>query len=82
VTIEQDLQQFIGGELLLSQNPSEAVSPEDALLSSGRVDSLGLLQILSYVESRYGVALLENGSPRDFETIQALAAAIRRTTHA
>jgi hypothetical protein len=56
-----------------------AIGAEEPLISSGRVDSMGLLQVLSFVQERYGVDLLSTGSPRDFETVTAMAAAIRRT---
>jgi acyl carrier protein len=73
MTIESELQHYIATEVVLGD-----VQPHEPLISSGRVDSLGLLQILSYIDQQYGATLLSDGSPRDFETVNALAAAIRR----
>jgi hypothetical protein len=58
------------------------VSREERLVESGRVDSIGLLQILGFVAERFEVDLLVLGGPRDLLSIAALAAAIRRETAA
>jgi acyl carrier protein len=76
MTIEQDLQRYIGTELT-TDGSGGAVALDEPLLSTGRVDSLGLLQILAYIDQRYGVALLQTGGPQQFETVTALATAIR-----
>jgi len=78
MSIEGDLQQFIAAEVVL-ENPEAGVTTDEPLISSGKVDSMGLLQILGFIQERYGVDLLSTGSPRDFETVEALSAAIRRT---
>jgi len=74
MNIETDLQRFICSEVVLEGGVTDA----EALISSGKVDSLGLLQILGYIEQNYGVTLLASGSPKDFESIQTLATAIRK----
>lgn len=40
---------------------------------------MGLLQILGFIQERYAVDLLSAGTPKDFETVTAMAAAIRRS---
>ena len=74
MNIEGDLQRFISSEVV----PEAGVTEAEALISSGKVDSLGLLQILGYIEQNYGVTLLASGSPKDFESVQTLATAIRK----
>jgi acyl carrier protein len=74
MNIENDLQRFISAEVLLEGN----IGVDEPLISSGKVDSLGLLQILGYIEQTYGVTLLASSSPKDFENIGALAGAIRK----
>ncbi len=54
------------------------VSVDERLLESGRVDSIGLLQLLGFVVERFAVDLLVLGSPRDMQSVAALAAAVRR----
>lgn len=74
VSIESDLTEFICRDVV----PEGGVSESEHLISSGKVDSLGLLQILGFIEQQYGVTLLTSGSPKDFESVQSLAAAIRK----
>jgi acyl carrier protein len=73
MSIESDLQRFISTEVVVEGEVTEG----EALISSGKVDSLGLLQILGYIEKNYGVTLLTSGNPKDFESVRTLAAAIR-----
>jgi hypothetical protein len=54
------------------------VGREEPLVESGRVDSIGLLQLLGFVAERWAVDLLVLGSPRDLQSVAALAAAVRR----
>ena len=63
---------------LLREAGASRLGDEDALITSGRVDSMGLLQILGYIQQRYSVDLMAVGNPQDFDTVKALAAAVRR----
>lgn len=74
MNIESDLQRFVSTEVVLEGG----VAINEPLISSGKVDSLGLLQILGYIEQTYGVTLLTSSNPKDFETIETLASAIRK----
>lgn len=73
MTIESELLQFIATQVVLGD-----VTPDEPLISTGKVDSMGLLQILSHIDETYGVSLLSSGTPTDFETVNALAEAIQR----
>jgi acyl carrier protein len=77
MSIEKDLQEFIAAEVV--PGDAGAVGLEDSLIRSGRVDSMGLLQILGFIQQRYAVDLASTGGPNDFETVSRLAAAIRRS---
>jgi acyl carrier protein len=77
MSIESDLQRYISSELVLERGRNQLVQAQDPLLSSGRVDSLGLLQLLDYVEQQYGVSLLSFGEPQSFDTVEGIAQAIR-----
>ena len=76
MSIESELQQFIAAEVVTDGDAGVGV--EEPLIRSGRIDSMGLLRVLGFVEERYGVYLAETGSPTDFETVATLAAAVRR----
>jgi acyl carrier protein len=73
--IEQELQNFICTNVV---RRGKSVTLDLALVQSGLVDSLGLLQIVAYIESTYGVDLTKNGGPEDFKSISSLAAAVCR----
>jgi hypothetical protein len=80
MNIESDLKQFITTELLADERSSR-LADDTALISSGLVDSMGLLQILSFVQQHFAVDLMVVGTPHDFDSIAALAAAVRRNKH-
>jgi acyl carrier protein len=73
--IEQDLQGYISREVV---RRGKNVPVEAALVESGLLDSLGLLQIVAYIERQYGVNLTTSGGPDDFRSISSLAVAIGR----
>jgi acyl carrier protein len=77
MSIESELQQFIAAEVVADGETGVAL--DEPLIRSGRVDSMGLLQVLGYIEEHYGVYLAETGSPTDFESVATLAAAVRRS---
>ena len=78
MNIEDDIKQFIKSELLPDDQSTE-LTDEDPLISSGRVDSMGLLQILGFIQQRFGVDLMAVGTPQDFDTVAALSTAVRRS---
>lgn len=77
MNFEVDIKQFIKSELLPDDRGS-GLTEEDPLISSGQIDSIGLLQILGFIQQKFGVDLMSTGSPLDFDTVSALAAAVRR----
>ncbi len=73
--IERTLIDFVERNVVVD---GAGVGREERLVESGRVDSIGLLQILGFVAERFEVDLLVLGSPRDLLSVAALAAAVRR----
>ena len=62
----------------LSEQFSLGIPPEDLaddhdLLSHGVIDSLALLTLASWLETRYGLRI-ETVSPKDFRTVEAIDA--------
>ena len=78
MSIETELQEFIAAEVIVDAAVG-GVLVHEPLVRSGRVDSMGLLQILGFIQQHYGVDLASTGEPSDFETVTSLAAAIRRS---
>lgn len=78
MNIEDELIQFIQSVILTDAKKLD-FSEEDDLISSGHVDSMGLLQILGFIDQKFGVDLMAaGGGPEDFSSVAGLAAAIRR----
>lgn len=77
--IERTLIDFVERNVVVD---GAQVGREERLVESGRVDSIGLLQIVGYVAERFEVDLLVLGAPRDLLSVAALAAAVRRETAA
>lgn len=75
--IEGGLLRFVAEQVAVEPR---GLTAEENLIESGRVDSLGLLQILGFVEAEYHVDLMSGGDPADLQSVIALAAAIRRET--
>lgn len=73
--VESALLRFIAEEIAADR---DGLRTEEHLIDSGRVDSLGLLQILSFIDTHWHVDLLGVGSPRDLASIATMAAAVRR----
>ena len=73
--IERSLIDFVERNVVVDGGQ---VGREERLVESGRVDSIGLLQILGFVAEKFEVDLLVLGAPRDLLSVAALAAAVRR----
>jgi acyl carrier protein len=76
MSIESELQRFIFEEVTLDKDTEVAL--DEQIVESGRVDSLGLIQVLGFIQQHYHVDLLSVGTPKDFATVSSMAALIRR----
>jgi len=74
--IETQLQKYIMEEVLPDSGHA-LLEYDEELIDSGLVDSMGLLNILSFVQQNFGVDLLSSGGPKDFKSIDSIAGAIR-----
>lgn len=73
--VEAELLRFVGEEVAAD---GAGLSAAENFVETGRVDSLGLLRILAFVDERYSVDLAASAHPSDLHSIAALAAAVRR----
>jgi acyl carrier protein len=59
------------------------LGPDSKLLESGLLDSLQLVELVSFVETRFGVEVeLDELTPDNFETARGVAALVDRRTGA
>jgi acyl carrier protein len=55
-TFAAEIREFIVGNFLFGQQ-GEAPTHEQSFLQSGIIDSTGLLELISFVEQRYGITV-------------------------
>lgn len=77
MNMELELARYVSEELAISRRGQE-VLPDERLVSSGRIDSLGLISLMSFVHERFGVDLMAFGEPSDFDSVRGVAEAVRR----
>jgi len=75
--VEQRIQEFVVKTFPLARKKSLATS--DKLLESGILDSLGVLDLVGFVEQEFGIHESdEDLLPENFQTIDSLVTYIRR----
>jgi acyl carrier protein len=69
-------------EFILENFPparKRGIANDDPLLENGIVDSLGVLDIVAFIESEFGVAAVDDELvPENFRTIQRIAEFVQR----
>lgn len=76
MTIEASVRQYITEKLLVGR--ARPFSDSDSFLQSGIVDSLGILDLVTFVEERFGVAVEDDEVvPDNFDSVDGLARYIR-----
>jgi len=71
--IKKSIEQFILEELLFSTSDKE-MDPDESLISSGVIDSLAILRLITFVEETFGVTVEDaEVVPENFETINIIA---------
>jgi methoxymalonate biosynthesis acyl carrier protein len=73
-----EVEQFILQELMAG-SAIDAIDHDEDLLGAGVIDSHGLLQLVTFLGERYGVAVADEAlTPENFQTIAAIDAFVRR----
>jgi acyl carrier protein len=72
MTVTTEVEQFIVSELLQGRGIS-AVDPSENLLTKGIMDSHGVLELVGFLEQRYGIAVAdEDLVPENFESVVSI----------
>jgi acyl carrier protein len=72
------VEQFLLREVLIG-TAVERISPDEDLLSTGIVDSHGVLQLVGFLQTRFGVAVSdEQLTPENFATLERIDALVRQ----
>ena len=73
--IQQTIADFIAQKIL--KQPKRVIRPEDALISSGLVDSFSLVDLALFVEDTFGVRIADSElNASTFDSIDQLAGLI------
>jgi acyl carrier protein len=76
--VTDELEQFILQQLLTGSS-IDAIDHDEDLLGAGVVDSHGLMQLVTFLRERYGIAVPDEAlTPENFQTIAAIAAFVER----
>ncbi len=71
------LGQYIAAQIL--KQPDRQISPSEALISSGLIDSFSLVDLALFIEDTYGVRIDDTELNADtFDTLQQLATLIQQ----
>jgi methoxymalonate biosynthesis acyl carrier protein len=68
--IEEILESYIATDILRKK---VEIKPDSSLISSGLLDSLTLLQLISFIEERFDITVTDQEMvPENFQTINAM----------
>jgi acyl carrier protein len=69
MSVTADVEQFIISELSQGRGIT-AIDPGDNLLAKGIVDSHGVMELVAFLEERYGISVRdEDLTPENFESV-------------
>ena len=75
--IEKDIRDFIATNLLYSTD-GFAYTDDASFLQEGIVDSLGVVELVAFVQKQFGVTAAQNDvTPENFDSVAKLAAFVR-----
>ena len=76
MNVEAHIREFLTNEL---GKDVGGVGPDDSLLESGTIDSVGVMQLVGFLETTYGIKVQdEDLMPDNFDTLAAIAAFVTR----
>lgn len=71
MTVETRVREFLEGNVV--HQSDAAISADESLLDSGILDSASILELVAFLESRFGIVIPdEELLPQNFETINAI----------
>lgn len=77
IDIAEDIRAFLKGRFPALAN--QPLAAETQLLASGAIDSLGILELVTFLDERFGIQLMDDDfDPANFETFGQLVAFAER----
>lgn len=82
MTMTSELEQFIVSEITPGRG-IESIEANEDLLTRGIIDSLGVTQLVEFVESRYGISITgDDLVPANFQNIRRIEQLVERKRQA
>ena len=76
MNVEQSVRDFLKNDLGKAESD---VGRDESLLESGIIDSMGVLQLVAFLESTYGIKVEDDDlMPENFHTITSISAYVER----
>jgi acyl carrier protein len=76
--VQEEIKGFIARNFLFSSD-THALGDRDSLLEKGIVDSTGILELVTHIEERYGIKVLDQEMlPANLDSVDAIAGFIER----
>jgi len=73
-----DVREFICGTMLIGVS-DQSIEPDESLVQRGVVDSTGVLELVEFLQKRYGISVADDEITTDnLDTLNAIAAFLRR----
>lgn len=77
-SIIETVKDFIAREIIHG-SVKEELDPELSLLEEGILDSLGLQQVITFLEQQFGISIDDDDlMPENFESVNAIAALVTK----
>jgi len=72
-SMKSEIRQFIANQFLFGDD--KKLGDDDSLLEAGIIDSNGILELINYLEERYGIKVNDDElMPENLDTIASIAA--------
>lgn len=72
------VRRFIG-ENFLFRDPGESITPDASLLDAGIIDSTGVLELVSFLETTFGIQVQDDEMlPENLDSIRAITRYVSR----
>lgn len=79
--IKEKIKQYIAENFLFSNN-GFTLDDDESFLEAGVVDSLGVVELVAFVEENYHIAVPDDDIvPNNFDSVESLTAYITRRTN-
>lgn len=76
--VSQQIKDFILGNFLFTEDAS-ALGNDQSLMSTGVLDSTGILELITFVEETFGIKVAdEEMLPENFDSVDAVTAFVGR----